>query len=57
MLTRSAGRIDHVAARRVTPLAAPMLLETGKVPIKGGGAEDAILADEASLMAEVRSDA
>ncbi len=56
MLTRSAGRIDHVAAHRVTPLAAPMLLETGKVPIKGGGAEDAILADEASLMAELRSD-
>ncbi|MDH3668894.1 MAG: ligase-associated DNA damage response DEXH box helicase [Paracoccaceae bacterium] len=57
MLARSAARIDHVAARRVTPLAAPMLLETGKVPIKGGGAEDTILADEASLMAELRSDA
>jgi ATP-dependent Lhr-like helicase len=56
MLTRSAGRIDHVAARRLTPLAAPMLLEMGKVPIKGGSAEETILADEASLLAELRSE-
>ena len=57
VLSGSAGRIDHVAAPRVTPLAAPMLLEVGKVPIKGGAAEEAILADEASLMAELRSEA
>jgi ATP-dependent Lhr-like helicase len=56
MLTRSAGRIDHVAASRLTPLAAPMLLEMGKVPIKGGSAEETILADEASLLAELRSE-
>ena len=56
MLTRSAGRIDHVAARRLTPLAAPMLMEMGKVPIKGGSAEETILADEASLLAELRSE-
>ena len=56
MLAHASGRIDHVAASRLTPLAAPMLLETGKVPIKGGGGEDAILADEASLMAELRSE-
>jgi len=57
MLERVEGRVDHVAARRVTPLAAPMLLEVGKVPITGGGAEAAVLADEESLMAEIRSEA
>lgn len=56
MLVSVDGRIDHVAARRVTPLAAPMLLEVGTVPIAGGGAEAEILADEASLMAELRSE-
>jgi ATP-dependent Lhr-like helicase len=56
MLARSQGRIDHAAADRLTPLAAPMLLEVGKVPIKGLSAEDAILADEASLIAELMSD-
>ncbi len=57
MLARIGGRIDHVAARRVTPLAAPMLLEVGKVPIAGGSAEAAILADEAALEAEIRAHA
>jgi len=56
MLARVEGRIDHVAAHRVTPLAAPMLLEVGKVPITGGSAETAVLADEESLMAEIRSE-
>ncbi len=37
MLTRVAGRIDVGAARRVTPLAAPLLLEVGQVPIRGRG--------------------
>jgi ATP-dependent Lhr-like helicase len=57
MLARIEGRIDHVAARRVTPLAAPMLLEVGKVPITGGSAEAAVLADEAALEAEIRAPA
>jgi ATP-dependent Lhr-like helicase len=56
MLARAEGRIDHAAARRLTPLAAPMLLEMGKVPIRGGSAEEALLADEASLMAELLSE-
>ena len=36
LLDRTAGRIDHVRAPHVTPLAAPLLLEVGVVPVKGG---------------------
>ena len=39
MLARTAGRIDHVVTDRVTPLAAPLLLEPGRVPIAGAGRE------------------
>ena len=46
MLDRTRGRIDHVALDRVTPLAAPMLLEVGKVPIQGM-ATDRLVAEEA----------
>lgn len=52
MLARTSGRIDHVTLSRVSPLAAPLLLEVGKVPIHGAGTER-ILAEEADrLMAE-----
>ncbi len=51
MLRRSAGRIDHVRADRVTPLAAPLMLEAGRIPLRGGSAEDAVLADEEALLA------
>ncbi|MEM0990703.1 MAG: ligase-associated DNA damage response DEXH box helicase [Pseudomonadota bacterium] len=51
MLSRSAGRIDHVRAERVTPLAAPLMLEAGRIPVRGGSAEDLVLADEAELLA------
>jgi len=56
MLARVRGRIDHVAAPRLTPLAAPLLLEVGRVPIRGLSAEEAVIADEASLIAELRSE-
>ncbi|MBS9715892.1 ligase-associated DNA damage response DEXH box helicase [Pseudohalocynthiibacter aestuariivivens] len=49
MLSRTAGQIDHVALDRVTPLAAPLLLEIGKVPIKGA-AEDRLLAEETKAL-------
>jgi len=55
-LARSCGRIDHVAAARVTPLAAPLLLEVGRVPIRGGAGEEAVLSDAAALMAELVRD-
>ena len=38
MLARIAGRIDVVHAPHVTPLAAPLLLEIGRVPITGHAA-------------------
>ncbi|MFD1913130.1 ligase-associated DNA damage response DEXH box helicase [Halodurantibacterium flavum] len=46
MLARVGGRIDHMALDRVTPLAAPMLLEQGRVPVEGAGRER--LAEEAA---------
>jgi ATP-dependent Lhr-like helicase len=51
MLARTKS-IVHVRAPHVTPLAAPLLLEIGKVPIRGA-AEERLLAEEArALMAE-----
>ena len=56
MLDRVAGRIDTVRAAHVTPLAAPLLLEVGRVPIKGL-AEARILDDAArALLAEAGLD-
>ncbi len=46
MIARTAGRIDHVTLTRVSPLAAPLCLEPGRVPIKGEGRER--LAEEAA---------
>ncbi len=52
MLARTAGRIDHVTLDRVTPLAAPLFLEAGRVPVVGRAVER-VLEDEAErLMAE-----
>ena len=52
MVDRIGGRIDHVRASHVTPLAAPLLLEVGKVPIKGAGEERLVEEEAARLMAE-----
>ena len=46
MLERVGGRIDHVRAPHLTPLAAPLLLEVGSVPIKGG-AQERLIAEKA----------
>ncbi|MGC3936323.1 ligase-associated DNA damage response DEXH box helicase [Roseobacter sp. EG26] len=51
MAARIKGRIDHVTLSRVSPLAAPMLLEMGRVPVKGA-AEEKLLADEAARLME-----
>ncbi|MBO9465697.1 ligase-associated DNA damage response DEXH box helicase [Tropicibacter sp. R15_0] len=45
MCERVQGRIDHLELDRVTPLAAPLFLEVGKVPVKGE-AEERLLAEE-----------
>ena len=51
MLLRSGGRVDHVVLDRVTPLAAPLFLEPGRIPIQGEGRER-ILAIEAKRLME-----
>ena len=49
MLIRTGSRIDHVRLSRITPLAAPLLLEIGKVPV-AGAAEERLLAEEAAQL-------
>ena len=49
MAQRVAGRIDHITLPRVSPLSAPMLLEMGRVPVKGA-AEEKLLAEEAARL-------
>jgi len=52
LLARIGGRIRHVRAARVTPLAAPLMMEMGRERV-AGGADDRLLAEEAdALMAE-----
>ena len=52
MLARSHGRLEVVRARTVTPLAAPLFLEIGRVPIRGQ-AEARLVAEAArALLAE-----
>ncbi len=51
MLTRIGGRIDHRRLSRVTPLAAPLFLEMGRVPVQGA-AEERLLAEEAARLME-----
>ncbi|MEO0504275.1 MAG: hypothetical protein AAFZ14_13190, partial [Pseudomonadota bacterium] len=47
MCARIGNRIDLIELSRVTPLAAPLMLEVGRVPIKGL-AEEKLLAEEAA---------
>ncbi len=49
MAARVGTRIDHVTPGRITPLAAPLFLEPGRVPIKGL-AEERLLAEEADRL-------
>ena len=51
MLERTRGRIDHLTLPRVSPLSAPMLLEMGRVPVKGA-AEERLLAEESRRLME-----
>ena len=51
MAARVQGRIDHLRLSRVTPLAAPLLLEVGKVPVQGA-AEERLLREEADRLLE-----
>ena len=51
MMARIGGRIDHVILDRVTPLAAPLFLEPGRIPIEGEGRERMIAQEAERLMA------
>ena len=51
MLARTGGRIDTVRPGHVTPLAAPLLLEVGRVPVEGQARERMAAAEAAALMA------
>ncbi|MEM6939630.1 MAG: ligase-associated DNA damage response DEXH box helicase [Pseudomonadota bacterium] len=51
MLTRVEDRIDHRTLTRVSPLAAPLMLEMGRVPVKGE-AEERLLEEEAARLME-----
>lgn len=50
LLTRIGDRIDHVHLDRPSPLAAPLFLEPGKVPVHGLGREKLAEAAAAQLM-------
>ncbi len=52
MLARTRGLVDHMVGDRVTPFAAPLFLEVGKVPVEGAGAEAVVAAEAERLMAE-----
>ncbi|MEM8555371.1 MAG: DNA ligase-associated DEXH box helicase, partial [Pseudomonadota bacterium] len=39
MIARTQGRVDLVRLKRITPLAAPLFLEAGRVPVEGAGRE------------------
>ena len=50
MFSRIQGRVDLVRLDRVTPLAAPMFLEMGKVPVQGDGRERLLVSAADRLM-------
>jgi|GEM_PF-2240746 len=52
MLERVEGRLHHIRAPHITPLAAPVLMEMGKVPIFGAAKDTALQDEAARLMAE-----
>ncbi|SHI54378.1 ligase-associated DNA damage response DEXH box helicase [Wenxinia saemankumensis] len=52
MLARTEGRVDHVVLDRPSPLAAPMLLERGRVPVEGAGRQRIEEEEAARLLRE-----
>lgn len=51
MMTRHAGRWNLVRLDTISPFAAPLILEKGRVPIHGGGAEQLLVAAAEKLLA------
>ena len=54
MFERTLGRIDHIRLDHVSPLATPMLLEMGRVPVHGAGRERLMAEAAERLMDEAR---
>ncbi len=52
MLARIKGRITHMKLSRVSPLAAPVLLQIGRENIRAEDTEDALLAEAEAIIAE-----
>jgi ATP-dependent Lhr-like helicase len=52
MIDRIQGRIDHMVLDRITPLAAPLFLEPGRVPIFGA-ARERLVAEQAEELLRV----
>ena len=52
MLVRAQSRHTHIHAPHVTPFAAPLILEVGKVPIWGAGRETLLEEEAAKLMSD-----
>jgi ATP-dependent helicase Lhr and Lhr-like helicase len=52
MLDRIGDRIDHIRLSRVSPLAAPLFLEPGRIPVEGAGRERLVAEAAERLMAE-----
>lgn len=50
MIERTGGRVIHRQTERVTPLAAPLLLEAGRIPVDGAARERILVEDAAKLM-------
>ncbi|UWQ47676.1 ligase-associated DNA damage response DEXH box helicase [Leisingera aquaemixtae] len=50
MIARIDGRITLRRLQRISPLAAPLLLEAGKVPVKGAAEEKLLLRETEALM-------
>ncbi|MEL7345611.1 MAG: DNA ligase-associated DEXH box helicase, partial [Pseudomonadota bacterium] len=49
MLARTQGKVDHIALERISPLAAPLMLEAGRFPVQGQSTER-LLAEEAERL-------
>ncbi|MEE3099662.1 MAG: helicase-related protein, partial [Pseudomonadota bacterium] len=52
LCARARGAVRVVRAERITPLAAPLMLEVGKVPIRGEGRQRLLEGEAAALMRE-----
>ncbi|MFV2038195.1 MAG: DNA ligase-associated DEXH box helicase, partial [Paracoccaceae bacterium] len=53
MLGRTRGRTDHIRLDRISPLATPLLLEIGRIPVVGAAVERLVEEEAERLMAEV----